>query len=179
MKILLLNDRYPPNYESSVANITKNLADAYAQKGHTVSVITSHRKDVSKDIVRTGNVISLPIDYAPSLRHYKSLKQSTVSNMLKQEMQNIQPDIVHAHNLHMYLTYDALCIARTFTDKVCITMHDTMSFNYGRLMTHRYLASAGVDTQVTPLDHIGQVGLQWNPFRNRLIRRILQKTHRK
>ena len=175
MKILLLNDRYPPRYKSSVANITKGLSEFYREQGNEVTVITSHRLDASEQIIREKNVVSLPIDYRTSLRHYKSLRQSKVSKLLDKEIARVAPDVVHAHNLHMYLTYDALRIARQHTSKVFVTMHDAMSFNYGRLMTRQYLASEGKDTHTTASDHIRQTGLQWNPFRNRIIRKALEK----
>jgi len=175
MKILLLNDGYPPRYESSVGSITANLAVEYKRLGHEVFVITSHKPDVSGEVLHEKNVISLPVDYRTSLRHYKSLKQAKVSKMLDEEMGRIAPDVVHAHNLHQYLTYDALRIARKHTPKVFITMHDVMSFHYGRLMTRRYLSSEGEDTRTTASDHIRQIGLQWNPFRNRIIRKTLEK----
>ncbi|PIR50060.1 hypothetical protein COU79_01505 [Candidatus Peregrinibacteria bacterium CG10_big_fil_rev_8_21_14_0_10_54_7] len=174
MKILLLNDGYPPRYESSVGTITANLAAEYRRLGHEVAVITSHGPDVSGKILHEGDVVSLPVDYRSSLRHFKALKQSQVSNMLEGEMARIRPDIVHAHNLHQYLTYDALRIARAHTERVFITMHDVMSFNYGRLMTRRYLASEGKDVHTTAWDHIRQSGLQWNPIRNHRIRKTLE-----
>ena len=127
MKILLLNDRYPPRYKSSVANITKGLSEFYREQGNEVTVITSHRLDASEQIIREKNVVSLPIDYRTSLRHYKSLRQSKVSKLLDKEIARVAPDVVHAHNLHMYLTYDALRIARQHTSKVFVTMHDAMS----------------------------------------------------
>jgi glycosyltransferase involved in cell wall biosynthesis len=175
MKILLLNDRYPPRYQSSVASITSNLADIYETQGHTVSVITSHRLAVSEEILREGNIISLPIEYRSSLRHYKSLKQGAVSLLLDKEIRKIEPDIVHAHNVHMYLTYDALHVAQQYADKVFLTTHDVMSFNYGRLMTRRYLESEGADTHTSARDHIRQAGLQWNPLRNKKIRSLLDQ----
>lgn len=175
MKILLLNDGYPPRYESSVGTITANLASEYKRLGHEVSVITSHKPDVSEKVLREENVTSIPIDYRSSLRHYKSLRQSKVSKILDEEIARIAPEVVHAHNLHQYLTYDTLRIARKHTPKVFITMHDVMSFNYGRLMTRRYLASGGEDVHTTAKDHIRQIGLQWNPLRNRTIRKALNE----
>ncbi|PIR53253.1 hypothetical protein COU76_02065 [Candidatus Peregrinibacteria bacterium CG10_big_fil_rev_8_21_14_0_10_49_10] len=173
MNILLLNDRYPPRYESSVASITYGLAEQYKKLGHKVTVLTSHRKNVSKVILREEHVISLPVEYRPSLRHYKSLRQKQVSAMLEEEIKRIAPDVVHAHNLHMYLTYDALRIAATYAPKVFITMHDVMSFHYGRLATGRYLASGGEKVHTNWFDHLDEAGLQWNPLRNKMILRAL------
>lgn len=178
MRILLLNDDYPPHGQSSVATVTANLASAYAAAGHDVFVLTSHRRTRSSRIERRGNVVSLPISYRPSLRQWLSLYQPRVTRMLRMEMAAIKPDVVHAHNIHTYLTYDSLRIAHGFTAKVFLTAHDVMSFSYWRLKTDRYLASGGTDTRLTISDHLHNAGLQYNPLRNFLIRRTVRKnTH--
>ncbi|HAI98133.1 TPA: hypothetical protein DCL30_01145 [Candidatus Peribacteria bacterium] len=179
MKILLLNDDYPPRGASSVSSVVKNLAEGYAHRGHDVSILTSHRKEVSPTILREGNVTSLPVSYRTALRHYLCLKMPSVSRMLEQEMTRIRPDIVHAHNIHQYLTYDALRVARAFTPKVFITMHDVFSFAFARLATVRYLDSQGRDPRLTWMDHIRAVKLQWNPLRNWRIRSVLHTNVRR
>lgn len=175
MKILLLSDDYPPYGNSSVANIVAALEEAFSQEGHGVHIITSHRVEEESEIRRTGNIISLPISYRSSLRHYKCLKNTPVTKMLQKEMDRIQPDVVHAHNVHQYLTYDALRIARTHTDKVFITMHDVFSFSFSRLATDRFLDPGGTDCHLSWIDQWKQVGCMWNPFRNHAIRKILSK----
>jgi glycosyltransferase involved in cell wall biosynthesis len=175
MKILLLNDDYPPRGKSSVSSIVNNLQLEYAKRGHDTFIITSHRKADSPDIERNGNVVSLPISYRSSLRHFKCLHMKNVSGALTKEMDRIQPDVVHIHNIHAYLTYDALRIARKITPKVFITMHDVMSFSFSRLCTDPYLKSKGEHTRLTPIDHIRQVGMQYNPLRNQKIRKALNQ----
>jgi len=173
MHIVLLSDKY--HQPGASAGVTAMLAEGYAQQGHRVSVITSHRSEEESTIRNQDYVISLPISYSLKLRHYKCLKQKHVSRMLDDVFRELRPDIVHAHNIHMYLTYDALRIARKYTKNVFITMHDAMNFNYGRLNTKRFLDSEGKDVRTTPLDHIRQAGLQYNPLRNCIIRHILRK----
>lgn len=175
MRILLLNDDYPPAGRSSVGNVAANLAHGYRARGHTVSVITTHRTEEDRTIRHEGEFWSLTTSYRPALRHYHCLFSPRVSRMLRRIMAEIRPDVVHAHNLHAYLTYDALYIARTHTSKVFLTLHDVMSFSYARLATARYLASEGRSVRTTPLDHIHQAGLQWNPVRNFWIRRAIRK----
>ncbi len=154
--------------------MVKSLAGHYENLGHTVSIITTHRLDASTEIIREGNVVSLPVEYRESLRHYKSVMNSAVSRMLDEEMDRIKPDVVHAHNLHMYLTYNTLRIAKEHTSKVFITMHDVMSFHYGRLATRKYLSTEGHDVRTSKWDHLDQAGLQWNPLRNKMILRALE-----
>jgi glycosyltransferase involved in cell wall biosynthesis len=179
MKVVLLNDDHPLWGGNSVSTLTGAFASAYRTHGHAVTVITSHRKEDEPRIIRQESIISLPISYRPSLRSYLSLRMPSVSKMLKQELEVLQPDAVHAHNIHTYLTYDALKIARTHTPHVFLTLHDSMSFSYGRVRTQRYLDSGGTDAHLTAWDHLEQAGLQYNPFRNTIIRKILTSSTEK
>jgi glycosyltransferase involved in cell wall biosynthesis len=169
MRIVLVNDDYPLNGSgSSVAMIAANLARHYRALGHDVTTITSHRTQTSKEIIRSPGVISLPVSYRLSLRHYHCLYSPRVSAMLEKEIAALKPDVVHAHNIHTYLTYDALRIARKHASKVFITLHDVMSFSYWRLTAKNYLANH--DARLTVADHWRHAGLQFNPLRNRWIR---------
>ncbi len=173
MHILLLNDDHPLRGKSSVAAVVRGLMEEYGKRGHRVSVITSHRTETSPEAQREGAIVSLPVSYRRSLRHYHCLYSPPVSAMLAAELGRLRPDVVHAHNIHMYLTYDALRLARRVTPRVFLTAHDVMSIAFGRLNTARYLASGGGDTSLTVADHLRAAGLQYNPVRNLWIRRVL------
>lgn len=175
MKILFLTDDYPETGGSSVTGVVRTLDLGLTQAGHEVSVIATHRTKENPGIIRRGPVVSLPVSYRTSLRHYKSLYMPAVSRMLDAEIARVQPDVIHAHNVHQYITYDALRIARRYTKKVFITLHDVMSFSYGRLATDRYLQSEGADMRTNFIDHIKQARIEWNPLRNLCIRCILGK----
>jgi glycosyltransferase involved in cell wall biosynthesis len=172
MKILLLNDDFPPHGNSSVATVAAGLVKEYAHMGQTVMMLTTHRTTVSPEIIRTDTVISLPIDRA-SRPNFACLGAPNIAAMLEQEIAAIKPDVVHAHNIHTYLTYDALRIAKNHTQKVFITLHDVMSFSYARLNTDRFLNDD--DCHWTLMDHLKRSGLQYNPWRNRGIRNIFKK----
>ena len=175
MKILFLTDDYPETEGSSVTGVVRTLDHGLTKAGHDVSIMTTHRTTENPGIVRSGHVVSIPVSYRTSLRHYKNLYMPAVSRMIDTEIARLKPDVIHAHNVHQYITYDALRIARKHTKKVFITLHDVMSFSYGRLRTDRYLKSEGADVRTSFMDHIAQAGIQWNPLRNVWIKRILQK----
>ena len=175
MKILFLTDDYPETEGSSVTGVVRTLDHGLTKAGHDVSIMTTHRTTENPGIVRSGHVVSIPVSYRTSLRHYKTLYMPAVSRMIDTEIARLKPDVIHAHNVHQYITYDALRIARKHTKKVFITLHDVMSFSYGRLRTDRYLKSEGADVRTSFMDHIAQAGIQWNPLRNVWIKRILQK----
>lgn len=171
MKIALLNDFYPPATQDSVARITQKAAQVHRAKGHDVLVVTTHR---GKDVKHEDGVVFLPASYRLSLRHWRSLYSPRMSRLLRQVLEDFQPDKIHAHNIHTYLTYDALRIARKYTEDVTMTLHDCMSFCYGRLNTKAYL-DHGI-TVPRLRDHLRMAGLQYNPLRNRFIRHHLN-TH--
>lgn len=175
MRILFLTDDYPASGGSSVTGVVRTLDRGLRHAGHDVTVITTHRITENPGVVRRGHVVSLPVSYRTSLRHYKNLYIPAVSRMLDTEIETLQPDIIHAHNVHQYITYDALRIARNHSKKVFITLHDVMSFSYGRLATEHYLQSEGTDVRTSFADHIHQAGVQWNPLRNQHIRKIFRK----
>jgi len=173
MNILLLNDDYPPYASNSVAEITHTQAKKFTALGHSVTVLTTHRKEDNPQVQRDKQVISIPVSYKMSLRHWLSIHNRSVSKMLNEILKEVQPDIIQAHNIHTYLTYDSLRIARKYTDKIFLTMHDVMSFSFGRLATDKYLESKGSQLHLSPYHQYKQVRLMWNPIRNICIKKAL------
>ncbi|MBU0975406.1 glycosyltransferase family 4 protein [Patescibacteria group bacterium] len=175
MKIVFLNDDYPPNGNSSVSSVVQNLSKGFAEAGHNTHVITTHRTSINPNIIRANDVTSLPSSYRASLRSYKCLWNKTTTSALKEVLEDLHPDVVNAHNIHWHLSYDALRIATNITDRVFLTAHDSMSFAYGRVSSSRYLQSLGQNSRVAISEQIKQAGLEWNPIRNFIIRKKLKK----
>ena len=173
MRILLLNDDFPKETPNSVAMIVRDLATAYRARGHETHILTTHRPSQSREILRGDGVTSLPSGYRPSLRHWLSLWRPAMSRMVSQEIAHFRPDAVHAHNLHIHLTFDALRQARRHTAQVLLTLHDAMAFAEGRIATARYLDHE--DPKLSFADRIAMVGLQYNPLRNPFIRRMINR----
>lgn len=186
MNILLLNDDYPgltgtasegePHGRGGAAVIAAGLAQSYAAMGHTVHVLTTHQSGnggITKEQIGSVTVTSLPIRYPKGLRHYLSLWNPTASRLVSTFLQNEGPfDAVHAHNVHGFLTYHSLTLARKASRRVVITFHDVMSVGYGRIATRRYLDH--LDPRLTIRDHLSQAGRTYNPLRNAIIRRKLR-----
>jgi len=186
MKILVLNDDYAglsgtefdgePHGRGGAAVIAAGLAESYAAAGHNVHVLTTHQSvstGVVKEHIRSVTVTSLPIRYPKDLRHYLSLWNPTASRLISEFLRNGGPfDAVHVHNVHNFLTYHSLTLARQFSKRVLITFHDVMSVSYGRIATKRYLDH--LDPRLTIKDHLSQAGRTYNPLRNIIIRKILR-----
>lgn len=172
MHIVLLNDDSLPDARGGAAVVTDMLRRGLQKHGHTVTFITTHRPASSDDYAaihknNSSDIINIPVDYPLRERHFRCLKNSSVSQTLKKVLQNLKPDIVHAHNIHTYLTYDALNIARSFTDRVFLTAHDTFLVSFSRVKTpHR----------MHFWEHLATCGRQYNPWRNATIKRIIRET---
>ncbi len=168
MHIVLLNDDFPLEGGSSVAHLTKVVAEHMRDAGHKVTIVCTHRTEKSSSILtgENGTIVSIPVSYRRSLRHYFSVYNPTVSKEIHAVLKRLQPDVVHAHNIHMYLTFDALRIAKHYTENVILTCHDAMPVAYGRVRNIKKL---------TWLNHIHTAGLQYNPLRNMWIRSLIKK----
>ncbi len=171
MKILLANDKYGQRGASSflVAQARKGLE----ARGHDVKVLTTHRAGEADPHASNPGVASIPVSYRQSLRPHLGIWNPAVNGLVANVLDGFRPDVVHAHNLHTYLTYNFLRLARKQTSKVFVSLHDVMSFSYRRLATKRYLDSGGADCRVTVADQIAAAGVTWNPFRNACIRKAL------
>jgi len=101
-----------------------------------------------------------------------------VTARLKELFAELKPDAVHAHNIHTYLTYQSLTIARQFTENIILTAHDTFAISFARVRGPRYEQSAlsGTALRMHWWEHLLSCGRKYWPPRNRAIRRILTKS---
>lgn len=165
MHIVLLNNDSLPSARGGAAVVVDMLQNGLRRHGHKVTFITTHR---SGPLIHREHFISLPVDYPLRERHFRCLKNSAVLQTLDTMLKKLKPDIVHAHNIHTYFTYEALNIARKYTDRIFLTAHDTFLVSFGRVKKlHR----------MHFWEHLAICGRQYNPWRNGVIRCILRKTN--
>lgn len=178
MKILLMNDD-PMEAQTSVSILVNGLLEAYRALGHSLHILTTHRVSRNPSVVCTRETTSIPISYNLAWRSYLSLWNPAVTREVAKVCEDFRPNIVHAHNIHTYLTYASLAVARRFTPSVYVSLHDVMSFAYGRLKTSTFLESHGQQCAVSIADHIRLAGRRWNPLRNVFIRRMFRTSVRR
>jgi len=172
MKIVFLHDGFPPqNFGGSVIS-THEIAMGMKNAGHEVFVITTCRKeDEAGEVNYNGlKIFTIASNYRARWRAYVGLYNAPVIRKLEEILKSVKPDIVHANNIHHYLSYHSLKIAKKYA-KVVITFRDAMSFSFGKLQTKRYLES--FDAHTTWLDHLKQAKKRWNPFRELIIKYYL------
>ncbi len=177
MRILLLNDDFPPEGRGGGASVVAALARGYRDAGHDVHVLTTHRRPTDDATIDSVRVTRLGLTYALRQRPYRSLRNAEADAALDRFFREQGAfDAAHAHNVHTYLTYGALAHAKRHCRTLLLTFHDVMSIAYGRLATLRYLRSVppDLDYRFTLLDQIRQAGRTWNPLRGRRIRAALR-----
>ncbi|TSC80422.1 MAG: putative glycosyltransferase (group 1) [Candidatus Peregrinibacteria bacterium Gr01-1014_25] len=181
MHITLLNDDVVgPDARGGVAVVVDQYRRGYTTAGHRVSLVTTHQNPSLGVEHRwsdaAGEVISLLVDVPVKGRHRRSVSRTDVEPRVLAAMRELMPDVVHAHNVHTYLTYRSFCAARAVTNRVFMTAQDTFLVSFARVGGPRYEAAAlaGKPYRMHWWDHLRAVGREYYPPRNARIKRILR-----
>jgi len=123
-------------------------------------------------------VFPLHPGYPGRWRAWLSLYNPQTIGPLRQILEQFQPDVVHAHNIHLNLSYAALSTAHRLGFPTVFTSHDVMPFAYSKLTygigpNHRG-AEAPLLYRLPRGYNLRQMRLRYNPLRNATIRRILR-----
>lgn len=180
MKILYLSDEFPPAVIGGAGVAAHRLAMAMHDKGNEVIVITvvSNREKVgvfNRDRIKTYQIYSR---YHERWRPYLSLYNPWVVKKVKEIVNNEKPEIVHAHNIHIHLSYHSLKIAKKSGANVFLTAHDMMLFHYDKLTEN--IDTSFTDTpknisyKISAIKQLKRFKKRYNPFRNIIIRKYLQ-----
>lgn len=181
MRIAFFNDDGPAVVQGGDVHIVHMLRKNLSARGHTVTLVTSHLPSVNSSIVRThddaGAVISLPISRS-KWSQWHCIRRPAVSRMIERVLADIQPDIVHAHIIHLALTYDTLRLAAAHTSRIFLTAHDTFLVSFGRVNGNAYRRAAlhHRPYRMHWYDHLLAAGRRYNPLRNGRIRSVLRST---
>lgn len=174
MRVLILSDDFPPQSFGGAGFSTLELARNLKQTGHQVFVITTCRKKSDEgDAEYQGlKIFRISADYHQRWRAYLSLYNPQTVGKVSKLIREINPDIVHAHNIHYYLSFYCLKLAKELGKTVFWTARDSMSFTYGKLATKKYLQR--FDCRTSFFDHLRQAQKRYNPLRNFFIKRYLK-----
>ena len=182
MKILLLNDRIPPEGKGGAEAVVWRLAQGLSTAGHEVHVLATTAGDAFEEIRDGIPTYHLRAGYPERFRAWLSLWNPQTVGAFGKLLRRIQPEVVNAHNIHYLLSYHTLKMAREAGSGVVFSAHDAMTFAYGKLP---YSYAAGPPENINRADaraprgyHLRQSRFRHNPFRNRIIRRYLVRdTH--
>ncbi|MCR4333512.1 MAG: glycosyltransferase family 4 protein [Patescibacteria group bacterium] len=173
MKIVFLQDDFPPTSFGGAGISTYELAKGVQKAGHEVFVITTVRNEseAGKSEYDGLTVYKIASDYDGRWRAWVSLYNRPVVRQVEALLRHIRPDVVHVNNVHNYLSYHCIKIAKRYAKEVVWTARDAMAFSYGKLCTKRYLGH--LDARLTWRDNIRQAKLRYNPLRNFCIKKYL------
>lgn len=173
MKIVFLSDDFPPTSFGGAGISTFELALGVQKAGHEVSVITTCRKEseAGESEYHGLKILKIASNYPERWRAWVSLYNPPVVRRVNEILKELRPDVVHANNIHFYLSYHCLKVAKRYAKAVVWTARDTMAFSYGKLNTVNYLER--LDAQLTWYDNFQQAGKRYNPLRNFTIRKYL------
>jgi glycosyltransferase involved in cell wall biosynthesis len=180
MRILLLNDRIPPEGKGGAESVVWRLAKGLAAADHDVHIITTTDGDAF-DEVRDGiPTYHLRAGYPQRFRAWLSLWNPQTVGAFGRLLRRIQPDVVNAHNIHTFLSYHCMKLARDAGCGVVFSAHDANTITYGKLRLKEPPAKVDVPGAYRlPARHnLRENRLRYNPFRNTLIKRYLARhTH--
>ncbi len=178
MKIVFLSDDFPPQSFGGAGISTYELARGMQRAGHKVFVITTCRDAAdAKTLVYDGLTIHrIASNYHPRWRFYRNLWNVPAVRKVAVLLKEIRPDVVHANNIHYYLSYRCLKVAKRYAPAVVFTARDHMLFNFGKLETRQYLET--FNPRTTWRDHLRQAGKRYNPLYTFFVRRYLRYVDR-
>jgi glycosyltransferase involved in cell wall biosynthesis len=142
MHIAVLSDRYPLHPTGGAANVAASLAKRYRKQGHTVSVVTRSPNGEDRSIQKDGiRIYTIAAPELSSLQAYYSIYNPFILRSIRRIFSANDFDVVHAHNIHEFLSYHCLKIARKKSIPVVVTLHDAMSVSYGPI--HQFINEMG------------------------------------
>ena len=132
--ILILSDLFPPYSEGGSEAVAYNLSREYLRMGHRVHVITTVQdRSLSGHVTEDGLEVHRLYTRLPDrFRAYWGLYNPSVLRRTARIFKTLRPAMVHSHNVHGHLSYDILRQAKATGAYVVLTLHDAMSFDYGK-----------------------------------------------
>jgi len=178
MKILLISDSFPPDSSGGAGRIVYNLFNGLQQAGHDVFVITTTQD--KNNIKNTNkNIFKIFVkDYNVRWKSYKSLYNLKALKQVKKIILEIQPDIIHFHNVHYYLSYACFKIAKKSKAKTFLTTHDVdliIPSKMKEFINPKNLnISKKYNYKISSLQQLKRFKRRYNPFRNIIIKHYLK-----
>lgn len=180
MKILFILDDFPPYKTTSASSLAFDYAKYYLSLGHRVSVITSvQEKEKAGEMKYCGiKIYRLYAKYNIRWQAWLSLFNPQTVFKVKKVLKKEQPDIVHFHHIHYYLSYHIFKYANKYAKAVFLTAHDVMLFHYGKMDEFIDKQSKNVltefDYKISWWQLLSRYKKRFNPFRNIIIRHYLK-----
>jgi glycosyltransferase involved in cell wall biosynthesis len=178
MHIVILNDSLPPESAGGAGRIAWQLGHGLIAAGHRVTFVTATEGAARVETRQGITVHLLHSRYAERWQAWFGLLNPQTVIPLNRLLRKLDPDIVHAHNVHYHLGYHSLVIGRYAHAATVFTAHDVMPFAYTKMA---YFIDPSNPQQCDSFDYRLPVGfnwrqmrLRWNPARNLSIRHTMR-----
>ena len=178
MRILILSDSYATG--GGAAQIARLMAKGLQNRGHDILVVASvqDRTSAGFKIIDGIEVYKIYTDYDLFWRAYRGLYNPPAIKEIKKIINNFKPDVVQAHNIHSYISYHILKIAKKSGAKVFLTAHDVQLFHYGKLVEfinpEDLTVPKNFDYKISAWKQMKRYSKTYNPLRNIIIRHYLK-----
>jgi glycosyltransferase involved in cell wall biosynthesis len=176
MKVLVANDLHG---RSSAAGVAVAMAEGLAGRGHQVSFLATTQDPAGARHEPEGGV-DVRVEPTPAynlrFRAWRSLDNPAGVAAMRHAVEELRPDVVHVHNLHIHLSYAALAAAGSTGAKVVLHVHDVMPVCHQKMFCHldeRIVPGDVVRYRNGPLKCALCVRGRYNPLRNGRIRRVV------
>jgi len=180
MKILILSDSFPPAGGGGAEVVAFDLVRRFQKIGHQIYVITTvqEKNQVGESDEYGLKIFRIYANYHERWRGYLSLYNPQTVSHVKHILEQINPDVIHVHNIHYYLSYYCLRMAKQYSKAVFLTAHDVMLFHYGKLFEFVNFDDLSIpetfNYKITFWQQIKRFKKRYNPFRNIIIRHYLK-----
>lgn len=179
MRILLITNRFKPE-NTTVGNLVHTVAKRFQVLGHEVFIVTTTRDrgEAGRDVFDGLNVLRIYSDFPERFRAYLSLYNPQTVGKVKTIIHEFNPDVIHFHNIHYYISYYCLKLAKKSGAKVFLTSHDLMLFHYGKFIEYinpnDLSCPKEFSYKLTAWQIIKRFKRWYNPFRNIVIRHYIK-----
>jgi glycosyltransferase involved in cell wall biosynthesis len=180
MRILVVNDGLEHG-SLSVPRLAYQLARHLLLKGHDVALLGTvrNRSEQGEGRIDGLRIFRIHTDYPLRFRGHRGLYNRDTVAKFRAIVSRLRPDIVHFHNVHTFVSFYCLKVARQLGARVFLTAHDVMLFWGGKL--------ACFDENTEPDDVTGgridyryrwwrglrDQRLRYLPLRNLVVRRLV------
>lgn len=177
MRILLLSDDLPPKV-GGAGKAAWTLARGLQQRGHQVHVVTATAGPPTLEQRAGIDVHAIRAQIGERWRAYRSIYNPAAVRAFARILEQVRPDVVNAHNVHVHLSYGCLSVADQWGAPVVFTAQDALAIVYGKLQ--HYVAPsecppASPDVyRLPPWHNLRQARGRFNPLRNVWIRHVLR-----
>ena len=134
MKITVMSDGFPPYRRGGAETVAHGITTEYVRQGHDVSVLTTVQTtdEVGSETTAGPEIHKVYASYHHRWTAYRGLYNPQSVRAVREILPKLRPDVIHVHNIHRYLSYHCVKVASDLNIPVALTLHDAMSFDYGK-----------------------------------------------